>query len=183
MSNCVLWNPCYLQAYSSITFKIFSDFFSYCSQVLYFIQLSVAAPDKTQGIFGVYYQEPKTMCSWGFGCSSFSSGSCDAKAQGLDWTLRIRNSFQHKNTLVIILPAHLHLPFSSHFGRKNCFPWKSVTEKLFQCWSKPEHLHLEVTVFPTRWFKMYIFPLLSLAWLDLPWCCWPSDSHDPLKKG
>lgn len=30
---------------------------------------------------------------------------------------------------------------------------------------------------------MQILPFLAPVWLDLPQCCWPSDSHDLLQKG
>lgn len=111
---------------------------------------------------------------WCYGTSC----SCGAMAQGLDWTLCIISIEQYfgDNTPCPSPPAF----FTPIWQKKSCFPWKSPNRKAFPMLVKAGTLALGNV--SRMWFEVYVLPFLSLACLDLPWCCWPSDSHDPLKR-
>lgn len=132
------------------------------------------------------------MCSWGFGCSSFSNWSCGAMTIFchilLMWCYgtRLNTLFQKLISTEKYLSGKHYMPTSTCFFRPTqaeILPsHEKVWPKTFPVLVKARKQALGNNSFTHMWFEMFLLPFISLTWLDLPGCCLVSDSHDPLEK-
>lgn len=133
------------------------------------------------------------MCSWGFGCSSFLYWSCGAMTTFchilLMWCYgtRLNTLFQKLISTEKYLSDKHCMPTSTCFSHP---AWAEILASHEKVWPKSvfpvlvkaHKLALGSNSSTHMWFEMFLLPFISLTWLDLPWCCLLSDSHDPLEK-
>lgn len=97
-----------------------------------------------------------------------SAASCSWGAVAQDWILCFRNSFQQKNTSDIKAPCPPPPVFFTLCWQKNLLPMKNSDQKAFPILVKARKLPLGSNSFSHMWFEIYLLPLISLPWLDVP---------------